>query len=482
MVESIIKFIEAGLKDNVSLSELKSELSEKGILESDIESAISKMSKNSGYRSAAESFKIKLYRKIFLDRIGYGFSATPFVNILFSMTGASLFFIGVINALKSAISTLLSGFMSDYSKKVNVSRNFIRFTGLIYGFSFIFLALSVSMRSDILFALALLFGSIGTVSYGDSFKNMMLKKVGRTNFMFLISRVTFVGLGITALSLLLSGFVMDFVPLEGRIFIINLPLGYGFPMKIFGYLIAFMITAFTSIFSAHILANMKLEAKSSNFRIWDYLSVHTKEIFAKSIRFIKNKYLFIITFTTLVIAIFQSVVNSFVGIYIYFTYEKLGLGGFMNVALIFAIALVVSYAGPIISSRLNKIFGLAPLFVFGSIIMALLPLTIVFNPSSYYPAILFATVLSFLGVSIIGSVQGLLAARLLNERDRNIYYASSGFVTVVPFLIVVSLLSSFAFKNGIVLLFKYVGIGVLVILIPLYLLLVFWSSNKRSDF
>lgn len=480
MVQQLSKLIESGLRDNQSLSEIKSDLMGKGYLEADIDKDLEKISESLGAGRKIETFASKLKKKTLLDKMSYGFSATQFINILFSMTGASIFFIGIINAFKSVFSTFFSTILTDYSKNALISDKFIRISGVIFGFSFLFLAMGISLRSKWIFAIALLLGSLGVVSYGDSFKSLMMRKIGKTKYVTLVSKWAFLGIVITATSLLLSGYILDFIPLTGKMFFVQVTESLKFPYRISGYLVIFMVTAISAIISAYILAKMNLGVLGDKVLIRHYISFFFVQIKGKMHRFFRNRNLFVLTLTTLVIAVFQSTLNSFIGIHIYYTYEKIWFGGFLNVAAIYALALLVSFAGPVLTSKLNKYLGLTPMFVFGSLIMALLPLTIVFNPTSYYPAILVATSLSVLGVAMIGSVQSLFASRLLNKSDREIYYASSGLIILPVFVIVVGFLVSFAQNNGLIALFKYIGIGVLALLLPLYFVLVLWSSKINA--
>lgn len=479
MVEKISKLIESELKSNKSFEEIKSKLLSEGYLERDVNEAAKLLLQKHSKDKEGGNQEGMLTRKMFLDRISYGFGANQFINILFSMTSASYFFIGFINAIRSSLSTLLSGFLNEYSGQRNLSRKFIRTSGLLFGFSFLFLALSVSIRSKVLFAISLLLGSIGVVSYGDSFRNRMIRKMGKMNFSIIISKYSFIGLLITVVSLVLSGYIMQLIPVGGSFFIIQ-ALGFKLPFRLYGYLIAFMITAIASIFSAHVLAKMRVDGEDEQLLSFgEFLQYYSEKIKKNLARFFKNKYLFTITLATLFIAVFQSVLNSFVGIHIYFTYIDVWFKGFMNVAVIFGVALLASYLGPVLASKLNKYLGLAPMFVFGAIVMTFLPLTIVFNPTSYFPAVLVAASISVIGVSIIGTGQSLLASKLLNEKDRNIYYASAGVVTVLPFLILVTFLVSLVHVYGLIALFKIISVGAIVTLIPIYLVIVFWSTKKR---
>jgi len=118
------------------------------------------------------------------------------------------------------------------------------------------------------------------------------------------------------------------------------------------------------------------------------------------------------------------------------------------------------------------------MLVFGALVMTILPLTIVYNPSSYYPAILVAASLSVIGAGIIGSGQSMLISRLLNKNERQTFYDSNGLVMLAPFLVAVILLAAFTYSKGIVQAFKFISIGAIAILLPVYIVLVLWSSKK----
>jgi uncharacterized membrane protein len=81
-------------------------------------------------------------------------------------------------------------------------------------------------------------------------------------------------------------------------------------------------------------------------------------------------------------------------------------------------------------------------------------------------------------VAIIGSGQSLLASRLLNEKDRRLYYASSGVLTALPFVIIVAVLAAYANSHGLISLFKLLSTGFIILIVPLYMLLVFWSTKS----
>ena len=83
---------------------------------------------------------------------------------------------------------------------------------------------------------------------------------------------------------------------------------------------------------------------------------------------------------TVITTVLQIVGNSYYGIFIYQEFKEQFLGGFLNVALIFVIALLASISGSLLTKRFSKSLGEAPMLVFGTLLIALLPLTMFFKP------------------------------------------------------------------------------------------------------
>ncbi|HEY9704740.1 MAG TPA: hypothetical protein V6C58_20035, partial [Allocoleopsis sp.] len=84
-----------------SINVVKTNLINRGYLEEDID----RLLKNIAEVKNADTHKNNnlLGSKEFLDRIGYGFASQQFINILFLLSGASLFFIGFINGIKTSL-------------------------------------------------------------------------------------------------------------------------------------------------------------------------------------------------------------------------------------------------------------------------------------------------------------------------------------------------------------------------------------------
>jgi hypothetical protein len=423
-----------------------------------------------GADKTAKRNNLLMRNKYFVDRVGAGFSSIQFLNILFSFTGASFLFIGIANALRSAINTIASSVAKEVVDKRAISKRVIVVTGIIFGFSFLFIALSISLLSRWLFAVSMIVGGIGFVIHGDIFQIYIDRYMGKWKSQMFGGWMTTLGILTTVVALIISALIMDSVPLSGKLIVLPV-LGM---VLFFGFLISSEVSAFSFILSAYLLMKMKLvfEERQGRLNVLDYLY----DLKIKMGDYFKNKYLLVLTLATIFSAAFQALINCYVGIYVYQKYGEVFLGGFLNVGVMFGLALLAALLGPILTSKLSKNLGVAPMFVFGTLLMAILPLTLAYN--NFLPAIIAANALSVLGAAFIGSSHGIVASRLLNKEDRNTFYMSSGLFAIIPFLVIVISLASLAQHAGLAVLFKYVGFGIIACLFPLYFLMVLWLSKK----
>lgn len=414
-------------------------------------------------------------KKLLMDKIGYGFGATQFVNILFFITGASFFLVGLLSSLRSAFTALVSSFLTEYSKKREIPKKVIATSGLLFGFSFLFLAAASSIGSTWLFAISVLIGAVGVVAYGDFFIGFVKKNIRSDKIMFISPKYAFFGLIVTAISMLISGYLLDLFPITGKAVVISI-LGKQIALNVLGYLLVFEIAAIMFITAAYFVFKLKVEGTGSIRDFFSFVWDYSEQVMIKRKKFMGNKYLLILTVAMIFIASFQGLVNAYMGVHIFSAYRHTWLSGFMNVALVYAVALLFSLSGPLLSAKLNKYLGLAPMLVFGAILLAFFPFIAVFNP--YFPALLLGGVFSILGGAVIGSAHNLLAGKILNEEDKNDYYVVSGLMAIVPFLVITIGASYFANLYGILYLFKYLSFAIVAVMVPIYLVLVFWSQKQ----
>lgn len=469
----LLELIEEEVTNSHSVQEIKQKFVDKGYLEEDIDAAMDKLSELMHRRGLTKTKKnVQIFTsKELLDRIGFGFASHQFINILFMLSGAGLFFIGVFNGLKSIISVVLSSMTHEYTKVHDIHKKFISKTGIVFGFSYLFIAWAISIESPWLFAVALLVGSLGVVTYGDVFQQLMdksLKKEKRNHF---LAKISYYGLIITALSILISGWMIDFTGMDGRI--VNY---FGRDMRVFGYLNSFFITSVALILSGYFISFVSYKReKTYSFKKFG------KEYFSKiSTNFrevLKTKYVLWLIIANTVIAAVQVIGNSYYGIFIYQTFKDSWFGGFTNVAIVFGIAVLVSFFGPFITKSAHKHIGLSPMLVFGTLLVALMPLVLAFNPN--LTAIIIANTLSILGATIVGTANGLFARKLLSESHRTLYFSSVSVFSTLPLLALVPIgayLASIDYN----LLFKVLSASLVILVMPLYFVLVLISEKNNE--
>lgn len=474
MVKSEIKKrVEQGLMNNLGVDKIKQSLLKEGYSSTEVNESIAKIASSLDSQKNKISNKSLSNRKFFLDRIGFGFASTQFINILFHLTGASFFFIGFVNILKSSITGLFSSFFKQYSKKNSLKSSIINIAGLIFGFSFLFIALAVYLSSPDLFAISVLLGSIGIVIYGDLYRKYQSEH--SHNEGFLNMKTVFVGILVTTISLFASAILMDLIPIAGKSFTLNI-LENSMDFRLHGFLISFEITAVAFILSSYALSKMTLSNTGDSYSVKSFFFDYYDIILRKGKRFLSNKYLFVLSLATLFLAVFQAIIYTFAGIYIFTTFNDSWLHGFSNIAMVFGLPILFSLIGPLFSTKLHKYLGLTPLMVFGTILLAIFPLTLAYN--LFFPAIVVASIVGVLGNSIIGTAQGLVTSRLLNKDQRDTFYQYSGVLTIIPFFIIGIIIISFVSLLGLQNVFKILGFGIIILLLPLFLLLVFWSTKK----
>jgi hypothetical protein len=454
-----------------AIDEIKTELTSQGFLEEEIVEFIHNVKGPEQNKDDKSNNRLLTAKEVF-DRIGYGFASVQFINILFYLTGAGFFLIGIINGLKTILSLIISSFLQEYAKVKSVSKKFMSRAGILFGISFLFIAMAVVMKSLLLFSLALLIGSLGVVTYGDLYNQLVEQTLKKEKMGRFLLRISHYGVLITAVSLLLSGFLFDKFPAINATRI-NL---FGKVLPIYGYLIAFEITAIAFILSGYVLHYIK-EKKIEAQQVTGFLKDYYHRVLVQTKDFVKNKYLFTLLFASSITGLVQILGNSYYGIFIYKQFNLVALQGFLNVAVIFTIAILISFLGPAFSKYLNKKVGLAPTMVFGTLLLAMMPLVAAYNP--HFISITLANAFSVLGAVILGMGQGLLVRKLLSEEQRKLYFAALSIAVIIPFIILIPIGSWLAQAYGLLVLFKILSLVLLAIAAPIYFLLVIFANKIR---
>ncbi|MCA9477592.1 MAG: hypothetical protein KC535_00410 [Nanoarchaeota archaeon] len=408
--------------------------------------------------------------KEFLDRLAYGFGATQFVTLFFFLTGASAFLVGIINGLKDLLGGLISSFLHQYAHVQTLGKNFIANSGILFGFSFLGLVFAIRTHSAPLFAVFVLLGSIGVVAYGELHMRLFEKSIPHEKKSGFLKKLTRNGLLITALAFVGSAYLIDRFSKD------VLMIG-TFSLPLSGYFLIFEAAAIAFILSGFILSKIPDSTETVTYPFWKFLKEYRHHLREQRKLFFSNKHIKLLYFANMLTTIIQSLGASFYGYYIYKLFEHQLFGGFLNVAIIFGIAILVSFLGPSFTRMVQKSAGLAPLFVFGTLLIAIMPLTLVYN--THFPAIAVASSAMVIGASTLGVAQGLLTRKLLFAEERKVFFQSQSVMLIIPFLIFIPAGAYVASNYSFELLFKillYVLVGLVT---PLYLFLVIQSRKKR---
>lgn len=468
--------LEKGLAEGKSLDEIKSSLISQGFLSSDVEDKINEvvMSKKDQKKEETSKTIKRFTTKEVFDRIGYGFGSQQFINILFAQAGASYLLIGIINGIKVILSVAFSSFLEQIHKTREISKRFIGISGVLFGFSFIFMAIARFFYSVPFFTAALLLGSIGIVSYGDLYEKLTagFKMERRGKF---LARISIYGLFIIGVCMLLSGYIMDKFPATGTVITFVL-LGKTFSLKLYGYLIAFEIAAVSFILSGYVLSFIKenkvpIEGKK------EIINGHFQALKEHLGIFLQNKILLILLIATTTSGLVQTIGNSFYGIFIYRYLNNQGFGGFLNVAIIFLIALLTSFFGLYITRRSAMEYGKFPMLTFGTVLMAIMPLTYYYNPNLV--SIAMGTIIGIIGASVTGVAHGLVTLDIVPEKIRQTYFGTFSLIITVPFLITTPVMGYVAQTYGLNNLFLILGAMLIVIVLPLYFLVVVMHRKSK---
>jgi len=475
MDEKLREAVKERLARKESPARLRAGLLDEGYAEHDVDAVMKSLveehlTKQSG--ADRQNNRLLIAREL-LDRIGYGAASPQFINILFYQTGAGLFLLGLMNGLKSVLSLLIASVAREYAKVHKVSKRFIVGAGVLFGFSFLIMAAALRFRHVWLFALGILLAAIGVVTYGDLYQKLVSETLRREKRGRLLVKMGQYGILITVVSMLVSGWLIDRFP-ETSSVVFHL---WGFTFKPLGYLLSFLATAFAFIISGYLLSLLKDHREERRYELRRFLGEHYRFLLSVTKRFTTHRYIPLLLAATMISGLFEVLGQSYYGLFIYQQFRHVWLGGFLNVAVIYSFAILASFSGPWFTTRLKTSIGLSPMLVFGTLLIAILPFTLVYNARFF--AVALALICSVIGAVIVGFAQGLLVRKLLDEQTRKEYFMSLGLLVSVPYLLLVPVGAWIAQAFSLTTLFLIVGLGLAVVVAPLYFILVAMANKER---
>ena len=430
-------------------------------MEDDVDRAIYEFSASTGTDKKRRINRIShlIIGKDVFERIGYGFGSQQYLNILLYLSGASLFLIGIINGIKSLLSVIFASFLQDISEGYEQSKSGLVVSGVVLSVSFFAMALAIYFRSVPVFAAGIIISTISVVFYGDIYAKLTKRIIRLERVPFFLRRMSHIGLLVSAVSLYLAAIILE--------------------KKDSGYLLVLGISSITLLISVIFVIFLPREpdAIQQSRSMWVQFKAYYRLAFANARRFMGNWVFFIIILTGTVSGAVQAIGNTYYGIFIYNYLGGWGYGRYMNVGLVFVLALLTSLLAPHICRRNARAYGKFPMLVFGTLLMAILPLTMVYNP--HLPTVAVAVVLGVVGSSITGIARGLLAIEYLPEPDRKSFFVVSGVITTIPYFLIFPVGSFLAQQFGLKLLFKMLGFSLTFFVVPLYFLVVLLHHRKR---
>lgn len=426
---------------------------------------------------SAQSHYKKLNRlfstKEVFDRVGYGLAAHQFITILFFLSGAGVFLVGLIQGIRSALSGLIASFAREYSKLQSVPKKIISRAGIIFGFSFIGLVLAIRIKSSILFAIFIILGSIGIVTYGELYDRLLREGIKHERKNRFLRNITHIGLIITAIAFFVSGALIEFIGMKGNQITL-----FNYTIPITGYFITFELAAIMFIITGFIISKIPLKiVKPKIHTLKQFVVVYFHEIKEQTKQLFATKNMSYLYIGAILISCIEVLGASYYGYFVYDMFKGELFGGFFNVAIVFGIAIFASFLGPLFTKFLHNKTGLTPMFVFGSLLVAIFPLTLVLN-QHFYPIVAAASC-AVIGSSILGVAQALLARKLLPPSVRRMFFHSIEMLLVIPFLILVPLGAFVAWYWSFKTLFMTMAVILLAVVVPLYFTLVLKTHRKR---
>lgn len=385
--------------------------------------------------------------KQFSDKLSYGFGSQQYLNIFFYLIGSPLFFIALLNGAKVFLSGVMSSVMNTYAANYNPSVRMLRTSGLLFAFSFFLIVAAVFVRSIVLFAVALIIGSFTALTYEDSYFHLARRLLSRKRR--LLSILAKYGVLLTAFALLIAAFIMD-------------------SSKRYGYMVIFGLTGIFLIISSLLLTKIvpkqQMKERHRFAKALALTFAATKDYYKI---FFENRILITMIIAGSITSLISTLGHTFYGIFIYTKMQNVGFGGFMNVSVIFGIAVLSAIFVPAVARSNAALYGKFPMLIFGTLLMAITPLSFYYKPSLI--SLSLGTILGIIGAGIVGTAQGLITLDLVKEEDRLKFFQFSGSATVASYIIGIPIGSLLVYLFGMQKLFLMLSLGLVVLATPMYL-------------
>ncbi|NOZ80614.1 MAG: MFS transporter [DPANN group archaeon] len=452
------------IKKRLTLGEreesIRADLLAKGYLEEDVTLALSRSQASAVRMQQRNALRAKtrgLTLKEIFDRLAFGLGSQQFINILLFQTGASLFLIGILNGLKVFFHPFINSYLDESFHYVKRLKTRMVVSGMFNALAFLAFGASIALHDVALFAVSVILGGIFGEIHGSTYDEFLTRTLGTHKTPFLQRHAT-LGLFIAGVALVIGGLLLDQV--------------------VDGYLLLFIIIFFSLVIALlAFLRTRELPRKDLESGIRISLFGFLLDLFKDIGPFFSDKAIIILLLTGSITSFIQVLGYSYYGIFIWEALGNTGFGPFMNVALIFVFALLGTFAGNFITQSNAKEYGKFPLLVFGTILMAIMPLTYFYNPNLLSVAM--ATILGVVGSSIVGIARSILAVEIVPLKERASFFRLSGLLSSLPLLLFIPLgawyADAFYFRK----LFLLLGMILILIVVPLYMYILLAHDRNK---
>jgi hypothetical protein len=477
MHNKLLEKLQEELKESQNFDDVRSKLLTQGFLENDVDEAITQASKEIlSQKKNPESHEVRTaVAKSFLDRMGFGFGSPQFLSILLQQVGASLFLVGIINGIRAIVSVFINSCIQEFQRQKELVGT--RLSEILMALGFIVLILGYKYHSMLIFISGMFIITIFFAYYNDVFNGVFKKVLQENRKDSLTGRLTHLGLITTAICLLIGAFFLEKSPASGYFLRFSL-FEKEHVIQLQGYAIVLGAAALFFILSGLMLARAKPAESDKNIKACKAIRSCLAGFRSNISILFRNKIILTLIITSAITGFIQTLGNSFYGIYIYENFFAVGFGGFLNVAVIFIIALMTSIIAPLITRKNAIEYGKFPMLVFGTMLMAIMPLSFYYKPNLI--SIAMGTILGVIGGAITGVAQGLLTLDLISDYERKIYYESVSMFSVIPMLIAIPIGSLVAQVYGLKTLFLGLSLMLAGIVVPLYFIVVVLNNKKEK--
>jgi len=456
-------YIKKRLEQKAKPEVIKEELLVRGFLESDVDKVVKETTGKDVKSSVVNRF---VFREIF-SKFSTGFGNDQFIYIFLYLLTGSYFILGITVGFSVVLSLLFSIFLYDYFEIKQVSKLMVSLTGLIMCLCFLLVALGIYFDMPYLLIIAVILLALGNVLHGDIYTKAYEFEVENNNQNSFLTRLGGYSLLFVVIGLLVGGFFLE-----------NYKLGYYYN---------FVIAAICLLLSGLILQSLIVKTKDlKNASVMKLFKQRFSLIRQRSGLILRNKVVVTLAVASTLTALVQTIGNAYYGVFIYEQFTNSYFFGFLNVGVIFTVAILTSLFSIYIAKSLSKRYGNVPLLVFGTLLISILPLTMWHKPNLVN--ISMAMVCAVIGGAIVGLATGLLLSNYLSEQYRHWYFQtyslliSLSYVIIIPFAAYIAQQSKYVFFgeyiSGLQMMFALLGFMLLIVVVPLYFSIFFIEKKK----